>query len=63
MAYGRSCPVCGAIVDNNEYDYLHDMCIECYAEQEQEEIRRTEVAKIMNSDCEQMRLEDICVLN
>lgn len=57
MAYGNHCPVCGVTVDNNEYDYLHDMCIECAIEQEQEEIRRSEVAKIMNSDCEQMRLE------
>lgn len=63
MAYGRKCPICGAMVDNVEFDYLHGMCIECAVEQEQKEIRSTEVAKIMNSECEQMRLEDLCVLN
>lgn len=63
MAYGKTCPVCGAMVDNVEFNYLHGMCIECAAEQEQEEIRRSEVAKIMNAEFEQMRLEDLCVLN
>lgn len=62
MAYGKNCPVCGAIVDSNEYDYLHDMCIECAEEQERIEERNTVAAKMMNADCEQMRLEDLCVL-
>lgn len=57
MGFGRVCPVCGATVDNNEYDYTKDMCKDCVAEQEQEDIRRTEVARIMNSDFEQMVLE------
>ena len=57
MAYGKTCPVCGAMVDNNEYDYFKDMCKECVIEQEQEEIRRSEVARLMNADCEQMVLE------
>ena len=57
MAYGRTCPECGATVDNNEYDYTKDMCKDCAVEQEQEDIRRTEVAKIMNADFEQMVLE------
>jgi len=57
MAFGRECPVCGGTVDNNEYDYTKDMCKECVIEQEQEDIRRTEVARIMNSDFEQMVLE------
>lgn len=57
MAYGRTCPVCGATVDNNEYDYGKDMCKDCVIEQEQKDIRRTEVAKIMNSEYEQIALE------
>lgn len=57
MAYGKECPICGGNVDNNEYDFAKDMCKECAIEQEQEDIRRTEVAKIMNSDFEQMALE------
>ncbi len=57
MAYGNHCRICGGTVDNNEYDFAKDMCKECAIEQEQEDIRRTEVAKIMNSDFEQMELE------
>ena len=57
MAYGKECPICGGTVDNNEYDFAKDMCKDCVIEQEQEDIRRTEVAKIMNSDFEQMELE------
>lgn len=57
MAYGKECPICGGTVDNNEYDYSKDMCKECAVEQEQEEIRRSEVARLLNADCEQMRLE------
>lgn len=57
MAYGRSCPVCGGTVDNNEYDFSRDMCKECVIEQEMEEKRRSDVARIMNSNFEQMALE------
>lgn len=57
MAYGIECHICGGTVDNNEYDYSKDMCKECAVEQEQEEIRRSEVARLLNADCEQMRLE------
>lgn len=57
MAYGKECPICGSTVDNNEYDYSKDMCKECAIEQEHEDIRRTEVARLMNSDFEQMELE------
>lgn len=57
MAYGNVCPVCGATVDNNEYDYTKDMCKECVIEQEMEEKRRTDVARMMNADFEQMTLE------
>lgn len=57
MAYGNCCPVCGGTVDNNEYDFAKDMCKECAIEQEMEDIRRTDVAKIMNATYEQMVLE------
>lgn len=57
MAYGHTCPRCGATVDNNEYSYAKDMCLECVEEQEQEEIRRSEVARLLNAPCEQMTLE------
>lgn len=57
MAYGHECKICGATIDNNEYDYSKDMCKECVIEKEQEDIRRTEVAKIMNAEFEQMTLE------
>ena len=58
MAYGRKCPLCGGIVDNNEFDYSKGMCKECAVEQEQEDIRRTEVARIMKAD-NQMCMEDM----
>lgn len=57
MAYGKTCPICGGTVDNNEYDFTKDMCKECVVEQEMEDIRRTDVAKIMNSEFEQIALE------
>ncbi len=57
MARGNYCPICGGTVDNNEYDYSKDMCKECVIEQEMEDKRRTDVAKIMNSNFEQMSLE------
>lgn len=57
MAYGNYCPVCRGIVDNSEYDFYNDMCKECVTERELEDIRRTDVAKIMNSKYEQMALE------
>lgn len=57
MAYGIYCSACGGTVDNNEYDFAKDMCKECVIEQEQEEIRRSEVARLLNADCEQMVLE------
>lgn len=57
MVYGNYCPVCRGIVDNSEYDFYNDMCNECVTERELEDIRRTDVAKIMNSKCEQMVLE------
>lgn len=57
MAYGIECPVCGITVDNNEFAYSKGMCKECVEAQEQEDVRRTELAKMMNSDCEQMTLE------
>lgn len=49
MAYGKKCPSCGGIVDNSEFNFLKGICKECAEEQEQEEIRRIEVARIMNS--------------
>ncbi|HIW82673.1 MAG TPA: hypothetical protein H9742_14325 [Candidatus Acetatifactor stercoripullorum] len=57
MAYGNYCSVCGGTVDNVEFDFARNMCKECVIEQEKEELRRTEVSKILNSDFEQMVLE------
>ena len=57
MAYGFECKVCGATVDNNEFDFAADMCKDCAIEQEMEERRRTDVARIMNANFEQMVLE------
>ena len=57
MAYGYECSICGGTVDNNEYDVVADMFKECAIEKEMEELRSAEVAKIMNSDFEQMVLE------
>lgn len=57
MAYGITCPKCGATVDNNEYDYARDMCRDCVIEEEMEERRRDDVRRIMNAPCEQMVLE------
>ena len=57
MAFGNYCPKCRGIVDNNEFDYRKGLCKECIEEEEQKEHKRAEVAKIMNSDFEQMVLE------
>lgn len=57
MAYGNYCSVCGGTVDNNEYDFAKDMCKECAEEQDQEDMHRTAIARIMNSNYEQMALE------
>lgn len=57
MAYGNCCPICGGTVDNNEFDFSKGICKECAIEQEMEDIRRTDVAKIMNARYEQMVLE------
>ena len=57
MAYGKNCPICGGMVDNNEFDFSKGMCKECAIEKEMEDIRRTDVAKIMNSEFEQIALE------
>ncbi len=57
MAFGNICSVCGGTVDNNEYDFSKDKCKDCVVEQEMEDIRRSDVAKIMNSEFEQMKLE------
>lgn len=63
MAYGHTCCICGGIVDNNEFNFAKEMCKECASAKEQEIIRQSEATRLMNSECEQMRLEDICVLN
>ena len=57
MAYGKYCPVCHGMVDNSEYNFVKDMCKDCVTEREFEDIRRADVAKIMNSKYEQMALE------
>jgi hypothetical protein len=57
MAYGHICPRCGATVDNIEYNYARDMCMDCVEEQEKKEIRSIEMARLMNTPCEQMTLE------
>lgn len=57
MACGITCRICGGTVDNNEYDYTKDMCKECAIEQEMEEKRRTDVARMMSADFKQMVLE------
>lgn len=59
MAYGYECRVCGGTVDNNEYDFVTDMCKECAIEQEQRAIRSAEVTRILKMECRQMRLEDL----
>lgn len=57
MSYGNYCSVCGGMVDNNEYNFVKDMCKECAEAQEQEDIRQSEVARLMNAKCEQMVME------
>lgn len=57
MAYGKNCPVCGSTVDSNEFDYTRNMCKDCSFEQDLEDMRRSKVARLMNSECEQMTLE------
>ena len=59
MAYGNYCRCCGGTVDNSEYDFTKDMCKECVVEKEMEDIRRADIAKIMNAEFEQIRLEDM----
>lgn len=59
MAYGNYCPICRGTVDGNEFDFAKEMCKECVAEQEREEIKQSEVARLINAVSMQMRLEDI----
>ena len=54
MAYGKKCPSCGGMVDSNEFNFLKGICKEGAEEHEQEEIRRLEVARIMNSKLNQI---------
>ena len=57
MAYGKECPVCGAMVDNNEFDYCRGVCKDCSDEQDIMNRRQIIIAKMMSSKCEQMVLE------
>lgn len=57
MAYGKECPACGAMVDNNEFDYTRGVCKDCSDEQDSKNNRQTIIAKMMSSKCEQMVLE------
>lgn len=57
MAFGRECPVCGAMVDNNEFDYQRGICKDCSDEQDSENQRQIIITKMMSSKCEQMVLE------
>lgn len=57
MAYGKECPACGAMVDNNEFDYTRGVCKDCSDEQDSKNHRQTIIAKMMSSKCEQMVLE------
>lgn len=57
MAYGKECPVCGAMVDNNEFDYTRGICKDCSDEQDRKDQRQIAISKLMRSKCEQMVLE------
>ena len=57
MAYGKECPVCGAMVDNNEFDYARGICKDCSEEQGSKNQRQIIITKMMSSRCEQMVLE------
>lgn len=59
MAYGNYCPICGGIVDNNEFNFARDMCKECVVDEEQREIRAAEVNRLLNGESKQMELEDM----
>lgn len=59
MAYGRECPICGGIVDNNEFNYLRGMCTDCVKMKDREDIRHTELARIINAEFKQMCMEDM----
>lgn len=57
MAYGKECPVCGAMVDNIEFDYQRGICKDCSDEQDRKDQHQIVISKLMNSKCEQMVLE------
>lgn len=57
MAYGKSCPVCKAIVDVNEYSFAKDMCKDCADEYEHSVVLKAESDKLLNLKFEQMVLE------
>lgn len=61
MAYGRERPICGGIVDNNEFNYLRGMCTDCVNMKDREDIRHTELARIINAEFKQMCMEDMVV--
>lgn len=57
MAYGKECPICGAVVDNNEFDYRRGICNDCSENVDIEIVRQANIAKMLKSECEQMVLE------
>ena len=57
MAYGIECPGCGAMVDNNEFDYTRGICKDCSDEQDRKDQHQIAISKLMRSKCEQMVLE------
>lgn len=57
VAYGKECPVCGAMVDNNEFDYRRGICKDCSDDVDMEIVRQANIAKMLNSECDQMVLE------
>lgn len=63
MAYGNYYPICGGIVDNNEFNFAKGMCKECVVEEEIREIRTIEVNRFLNGESEQMKLEDVLYAN
>lgn len=56
MAFGNYCRLCGGVVDNVEFNFAKEICCECEEQQEQEESRRTEAARLAKMEAVQMEL-------
>lgn len=52
-----TCNKCGCFCDNS--DLINGVCDDCREAEQREQERKQKMSRLLNADCEQMRLEDI----